>query len=106
MLRIILRFLGLMLLAGGFAALVVDGTRSIASNTLVLTSLGETLMDMAPTKYPLWQAAIEKKFGAWAWDPVTSTLFALPNWLIAGAIGGLLFLITRRRRATIGYSSR
>lgn len=106
MLRIIFRFVGLMLLAGGFAALVIDGTRSIASNALVLTSLGETLMQIAPAKYPLWQAAIEKKFGAWAWDPVMTTLFALPNWLIAGAIGGLLFLVTRRRRAAIGYSSR
>ena len=36
MLRVIILFLGLMLLAAGFAAVVVDGTRSIASNALVL----------------------------------------------------------------------
>ena len=95
-----------MLLAAGFAAVVIDGARSIASNTLVLTSFGETLAQLAPAKYPLWQAAIEKKFGAFAWDPVATTLLALPNWLIAGTLGGLLFLLTRRRRAQIGYLTR
>jgi hypothetical protein len=106
MLRVIIRFLGLMLLAAGFAAVVIDGARSIASNALVLTSLGETLSQLAPAKYPLWQATIEKKFGAWAWDPVATTLLALPNWLVAGAFGALLFLLTRRRRPQIGYVTR
>lgn len=106
MLRMIVRFIGLMLLAAGFAALVIDGARSIASNAVVLTSLGETFSHLAPKSYPLWQGLIEKKFGPLAWDPGMVLLLALPNWLAAGLLGGLLFLITRRRRATIGYSSR
>ena len=95
-----------MLIAAAFAALVVDGARSIASNAIALTSLGETFAQFMPAKYSLWQAAIEKKYGLWAWDPVMTTFLALPNWLVVGAFGGLLFLVTRRRRLQIGYSSR
>ena len=97
MLRVLLRFAGLMLLAAGFAALVVDGARSIASNAVVLTSVGETIAQLAPAKYPLLQATIEKRFGPVAWDPVMVMLLALPNWLAAGGLGALLFLATRRR---------
>lgn len=106
MLRVLIRFLGLMLLATGFAALVVDGARSIASDTLVLTSLGQTLAGVAPAKYPLLQSAVENRFGHWAWDPLLTTLLALPTWLVACVLGALLFALARRRRVTVGYASR
>jgi hypothetical protein len=106
MLRVIVRFIGLMLMAAGFAALVIDGTRSIASNALVLTSLREMLSRIAPSKFPLIEAATEKKLGHWAWDPLLTTIMSLPTWLVVGGIGALLFLATRRRRIPIGYVTR
>ncbi|MDE2362974.1 MAG: hypothetical protein KGM42_09870 [Hyphomicrobiales bacterium] len=106
MLRLIFRFLGLMLLAAAFAALVVDGTRSIASNAIVLTSFGETLAQLAPVKSALWEGTVDKKVGPWAAAHLVTFVLALPNWLIAAALGGLLFLLTRRRRAPIGFSTR
>jgi hypothetical protein len=105
MLRIIVRFIGLMLMAAGFAAIVIDGTRSIASNAIVLTSLHDTLSQIAPAKFPLFEAATEKKLGHWA-DPVMTGLLSLPAWLVIGGLGALLFLITRRRRIPIGYVTR
>ena len=106
MLRVIARFLGLLLLAAAFAALVVHGTKSIASDTLIVTPLAQIAQQVAPSKFPLLQAAIESHLGHFAWKPVTTTLLALPGWLIAGAFGGLLFAVTRRRVVRIGYSSR
>ena len=106
MLRILVRFVGLMLLATGFAALVIDGTKSIASNTIVLTSLGTTLAQLAPAKLSLLQAAIEKRFGPWAWDPAGLMFLALPDWVVAGGLGAVLFLLTRRRRVPVGYLTR
>lgn len=105
MLRVIVRFIGLMLLAAGFAALVIDGARSIASNAIVLTSLGEMFAQTLPKSFPTWQQAIDKKFGAWAWDPLMTSLLAMPNWLAAAGLGALLFLLTRRRRVQIGQSA-
>ena len=40
MIRFVFRFLGLLCLAVGFIFLVYDGTRSIADQTLYLTSVG------------------------------------------------------------------
>jgi len=106
MLRVIARFFALLLLASAFAALVVDGTKSIASDTLVVTPLAQIAEQLAPSKYPLLQPAIENRLGHFAWKPVTTSLLALPGWLIAGAFGGFLFAATRRRVVRIGYSSR
>ena len=106
MLRVIARFIGLLLLAAAFAALVVDGTKSIASDTLIVTPLAAIAEQLAPSKYPLLQTAIENRLGHFAWKPVTTTLLALPGWLCAGALGGLLFAATRRRVVKVGYSSR
>ena len=106
MLRVLTRFLGLLLLAAAFAALVIDGTKSIASETLVVTPLAQIAAQVAPAKFPLLQGAIESRFGHFAWKPITTTLLALPGWLIAGALGGLIFAATRRRVVKIGYSSR
>ncbi len=106
MLRAFIRFLGLMLLAAGFAALVVDGARSIASNAIVLTSLGETIAQLSPSKLPLLQAAIESRFGPWAWTHAAAAVLALPAWFVAGGLGALIFLATRRRAIPVGYSSR
>ncbi len=106
MLRVIARFLGLLLLAAAFAALVVDGTKSIASDTLIVTPLASIAEQVAPQKYPLLQTAIENRLGHFAWKPMTTTLLALPGWLFAGALGGLLFAATRRRIVKVGYSSR
>lgn len=46
MIRAILRFIGLLLLAGGFIFLIYDGARSIADQALRLTKLGEFWNDI------------------------------------------------------------
>ena len=106
MLRVIIRFFGLLLLAAAFAALVIDGTKSIASDALIVTPLAQIAEQLAPAKFPLLQGAVESRLGHFAWKPVATTLLALPGWLIAGAFGGLLFAATRRRVVKVGYSSR
>ncbi len=106
MLRVLLRLFALLLLAAAFSALVIDGTKSIGSDSVIVTPLAQVLAEVAPAKFPLMQAAVEKRFGPWAWDPALKTLLALPAWLFAGALGGALFAATRRRVVRIGYSSR
>ena len=51
MFRLTFRFLGLLLLAAAFAALVIDGTRSIAGGALSLSALGQTLSWLMPDKF-------------------------------------------------------
>jgi hypothetical protein len=105
MFRLLLRTIGLFLLAGAFAALVIDGTRSIAGGALSLTSFEAMLGWIAPDKVGGLKPAIQH-ISAFLWDPVAVHLLLLPTWVVLGTLGALIMLVTRRRQAKIGFSSR
>lgn len=105
MFRFLLRTLGLFLLAGAFAALVIDGTRSIAAGMLSLTPFGKTLAWLAPDKLTALKPAIDH-LNPFLWDPVMVHLLLLPTWLVVGCIGILIMALAQRPRPKIGYSSR
>ncbi|MGO9008271.1 MAG: hypothetical protein ACLQIQ_18665 [Beijerinckiaceae bacterium] len=104
MIRLAFRLLGLILLAGAFTALIIDGTRTIAGGSLSMTPFGEALIWVVP-KWPSLQPQIEH-FNSYLWDPMIVTLFRLPTFTIAGIIGFLALALSRKKRARIGYSSR
>jgi hypothetical protein len=106
MIRLLVRFLGLMLLAAAFAALIIDGTRSIAANSLLLTPLGQTGMWLFPNKFPLLQPLIERNIHPLLWNPALLFVLRLPTWLCLGLIGAACLEIARRRPQPIGFSSR
>lgn len=106
MFRLTFRFLGLLLLAAAFAALVVDGTRSIAGNALSLTPLAQTLASLMPEKFATLKLALQHALPPFLWDPVAVNVLLMPTWLVIGVIGILLMLLTRKRRPRIGYSAR
>ena len=105
MLRFFFRTLGLIVLAGAFAAVVVDGTRSIAANGVVFTTLGQTLANMAPDRLASLEASAAR-IAPLLRDPVLVWLLLAPLWLVAGLIGGGLLALTRRRAPPVGFSSR
>ena len=102
MLRFVLRLAGLFTLAAGFAALVIDGTRSIAAGALLLTPFGELLKSRLPTL----QQVIGHDLHPLLWDPVATGLLRLPVWVVLAAGGALLLWMARRRAPVIGYTSR
>lgn len=101
MLRSLLRFFGLVCLAGGFAALVVDGTRSIAGNSLSFTRLGGTVAWIAPKKYD----AIEQLHPL-LWNQIVVRILDVPTWAVFSLFGLLLIYLGRPPAARIGFSSR
>jgi hypothetical protein len=106
MIRLILRLIGLVLLAAGFAALVIDGTRSIAGNRLLLMAFSQTLEWLIPTKFPLLQSIVERDLHPLLWDPVLVFIFKLPTSLVLGVCGLVLLVLARKRTRSIGFSSR
>jgi len=106
MFRLTFRFLGLLLLAGAFAALVIDGTRSIAGGVLSLTPLGQTMLWLMPDKFATLKPALQHALPRLLWDPVMVNVLLMPTWLVVGFIGILLMLLTQKRRPRIGDSSR
>jgi hypothetical protein len=68
MIRFLLRFLGLCLLATAFFFLVYDGTRSIANQHMVWTDLGQAWALIDQDNLAAVQSWAKQK-AAWAWDP-------------------------------------
>ncbi|PWB82443.1 MAG: hypothetical protein C3F11_11890 [Methylocystaceae bacterium] len=105
MLRLLIRFLGLVLLAGGFAALIVDGTRSLAGGELRVTPLSRSALDLFPAKMQAWQTAVEQHLPL-LWDPVIVTLLLAPLSLTLTGLGALLIALSQKRRRPIDYAGR
>jgi hypothetical protein len=104
--RFIGRLIGLTLLAGAFAAAVIDGARSLAASRLIMTPLGETLYWAFPTKMPLLQPFIERQIHPFLWDPILYRLLLAPNWAAFGLLGLILLYLLRKKPPPIGYSER
>lgn len=102
MLRLLTRFLGLLLLAVGFMALIVDGTRSIAGGGLIVTTLRRGASETFPGFYQSLQASVEAK-SAFLWDPVLTTLALLPVSVALGGLGALLIVFSHKQEATNRY---
>src|SRR5580698_1831896 len=104
--RLIGRFIGLALLAGAFAAAVIDGARSIAASHLTLTPLGATLFWAFPNKMPLLQPFVERQIHPLLWNPVLYNVLLAPSWAALGVAGFALLYLLRKRPPPIGYSAR
>lgn len=105
MLRFLLRLVGLLLLAGAFAALIVDGTRSVAAGRIALMSLGRTIGALSPEAFVKLHAVVETHAPA-LWDPVMVTVLLLPTWCVLGVLGLVLIAVARPPRPKIGYVRR
>jgi hypothetical protein len=105
MLRLMFRFIGFLCLAVAFAALIVDGTRSIAAGAPAILPLGGTLSALAPDVFVRMHAGIATHVPL-LWDPVLVTLLLLPAWVVIGGVGIVLIALTRRPRPKIGYARR
>lgn len=105
MLRMLIRFLGLVLLAGGFAALIVDGTRTLAGGELRVTPLSKSAHDLFPAKMQALQAAAEQHL-PYLWDPVMVTLLLAPLSLTLTGLGALFIALSQKRRRPSEYAVR
>jgi hypothetical protein len=105
MLRFFARLVGLLLLAGGFSALVVDGTRSLAGGRLIVTTLREGALSLFPERFQALQTSIEQNMAP-LWDALVAMLLHLPISMSFGGIGALLILLSQKQRAPIGYARR
>jgi len=103
--RLFVRILGLALLAGAFAACVIDGAASIAADQLSMTPMGVTVYWALPNKLPLMQSFLER-IHPLLWDPIVLHILMLPTWAVLGVVGAGLFYVVRRRPPPIGHSNR
>ena len=106
MFRLFLRFLGLCLLAIAFTTVIVDATRSVLTGKLYITTIGETLLALAPAKLAMARALIEHHVHPFIWDSILADLMRLPVWLAAGVAGTLAAWLGKKPAPKFGFSSR
>jgi len=103
MIRFVLRFIGLCLLATAFVLLVYDGTKSIANHGLMYTKIVDVWAIIDQTSLNLVQNWLKQKV-AGALDPYLQRLFDLPAWVVVGILAALLILLGRKKKPLIGYA--
>ena len=104
--RFLARFIGLIALAGAFAAAVIDGARWVVGGTFSPTSTGAAIYWLSPKALAGLQAFVEGRLGAWAWNDVLLRALLAPAFVALTLVSALLFLVSRPPTPQIGHSSR
>ena len=103
MIRFLLRFLGVWILAAGFVFVIYDGTKSIADKNLYFTSVENVWAWVHQDSLQALRPAIEPH-AAFLWNPVVVTLLASPASLALGMLGAIMILLGRKKKPLIGYA--
>jgi hypothetical protein len=104
--RLLARFIGLVALAGAFAAAVIDGARWVVAGDWAPTSTGAALYSISPKILDSVQSLVERHLGAWAWDGVLVRALLAPAFVDLTILSALFFFLSRPPRLEIGRSSR
>ncbi len=106
MIRFIFRVLATVSLAIAVIMSVLDATRSIAADALVLTPLSESWRAVSSGTYEAAEAAVSEVIAPYAWDPVVLTLLSAPGFAVFLVLALLFYMIGRRReRRTSRFAS-
>ncbi len=101
MIRFILRLLSTVALSIAVIFGVLDSARSVAASAPVLTPLADSWASGSPMTLAVMRETLQ---GLWAplWDPVATTILAMPGFAVFLAIAFLLFLAGRRPPRRVG----
>jgi hypothetical protein len=104
MIRFVLRFLGLLLLALGFIFLVYDGIRSISDGSLLVTKTSYVWIIVNEASLQAFQALVEHRAGPDVWQFGVAPLLNQPASAVAAVLGIVLIILGRKRKRLIGYA--
>ncbi len=104
MIRFVLRFFGLLLLALGFIFLVYDGIRSISDGSILLTRTNEVWLVVHDRSLAAFQTLIERKIGPDIWQVVLAPVLEQPASAVSCVLGVVLIVLGRKKKPLIGYA--
>ena len=96
--RLLLRILGTWLIGLALIFLVMDGTKSLAANALVFTSLGQAWTQLHPASLEGVTGFFESRFFADLLAVTMTALLTYPAFVVLGVPGIVLALMGRRPR--------
>jgi hypothetical protein len=102
MLRSLARLLSMLALAIAVVMAVLDATRSIAAEAVVLTPLISSWRNIAPTSLGMIEQMVTGNLPDFVWNPVLTSVLALPGFATFSALSMLLAIAGRRPRRIEG----
>ena len=103
MIRFLLRFLGLLLLALAFIFVIYDGMKSIADKTIYATALSQFWTEIHASSLQAAQASVERLSGT-LWRLAISPILEQPAAAIFAVLGAVLIVLGRKKKPLIGYA--
>ena len=104
MIRFLLRFLGLLLLALAFIFVVYDGMKSIADRTFYATAIGQFWTELHAGSLQAAQAAVERSVSANLWNLAIAPVLEQPAVAVFAILGVVLIVLGRKKKPLIGYA--
>ena len=96
--RIALRIVGTWLIGLALVLLVIDGTKSLAANAVVMTSLGDIWLQIHAQSLDNVREFFQSRFFANLLDRVFDALLTYPAFVVIGVPGIVLALLGRKPR--------
>lgn len=104
LIRLLLRFVGFVLLVAAFVALIYDGTKTLAGSQVMITPVDATWANIHAASLEAAHAWLKATMPAAAAGWIESYVFKLPASLLLGVLGALLMLLGRKPKPLIGYA--
>lgn len=98
MLRAIFRMASLVCLAVALVSGVLDVTRSIADQQMVLTPLIADWVRFSPDSLATTREFVVSNLHPWLWTPAMETVLRAPTWSVFAVLAILFGMGARRRR--------
>ena len=99
--RLLLRVLGTLLIGFAVVLVIIDGTKSLGENAIVITSLGDTWTQLQAESLASVKGFLETRLFGPLLETVVSALLGFPGWAVIGVPGLLLAWAGRSRRERI-----
>jgi hypothetical protein len=99
--RLVLRVVGTLLIAFAVILIIIDGTRSLAANSLVFTPLEVTWQNMHSESLVLTREFLGTRLFGAVLQPLVAAILNLPGWAVIGVPGLLLAWAGRSRRERV-----
>jgi len=104
MIRFLLRFAGLLLLALAFIFVVYDGMKSIADGGIFLTRLSQIWTDIHAGSLQLFRDAIVRYTNSEVWQNGVAPIINQPASAVFCVFGVILIVLGRKKKPLIGYA--
>jgi len=104
MIRFLLRFIGLLLLALAFIFVVYDGIRSISDGGILITKTSYVWNAIHDGSLKGLQALVEQKLGVEVWQIGIAPVLDQPAAAIFCVLGIILIVLGRKKKPLIGYA--